>query len=62
MSKVMNLGFRKDNAQKFRERDGTRRIQVYVPMVEDHYVLLAIQYMIDVFTGCHRRRIVSSLI
>ena len=38
-------------------RLGTRRIQLRVPSVEDPYVLLAIQYMIiDVFTGCHRRR------
>ena len=38
-------------------RLGTRRTQLRVPSVEDPYVLLAIQYMIiDVFTGCRRKR------
>ena len=38
-------------------RLGTRRTQLRVPSEEDPYVLLAIQYMIiDVFTGCRRRR------
>jgi esterase/lipase len=30
---------------EFWEREKTRRIQVHVPVVEDRYVLLAIQYM-----------------
>jgi hypothetical protein len=45
MSKDRDLGFRKGDARRFRERDGTRCTQVHVPAVEDCYIVLAIQYM-----------------
>jgi hypothetical protein len=62
MSKIMDLGFRERRRMK---TPGARWHTTYIgsrPAVEDRYILLAIKYMIiDVFTGCRRRWIVSSL-
>jgi hypothetical protein len=43
----MDLGFREKTMMEIPgERIGTWRTQVHIPTVEDHYILLAIEYII----------------